>query len=135
MTINQISSAADHAIRAYKPNIILLHAGTNDLSRGENPPDPISDAPDRLGQLIDKCVSSNPDAAIIVAQIINAADSESESRIQKFNKAVPGIAEQRADEGHHVTVVDMSSLTTSYLADNFHPSDLGYSKSKFFPKA
>lgn len=130
-TINQISSAADHSITTYKPNIILLHAGTNDVSRGDNTPDPVSGAPDRLGQLIDKCVSRNQDAAIIVAQIINAKDGATESKIQAFNKAVPGVVKQRADDGHHVMVVDMSSITTSDLADDLHPSDAGYRKSKF----
>ena len=85
--------------------------------------------------MIDKCVSSNPDAAIIVAQIINAKDGGTESKIQAFNKAVPGVVKQRADGGHHVTVVDMSSITTSDLADGLHPSDAGYRKSKLPPNS
>lgn len=129
-TINEISSAADHAITTYKPNIILLHAGTNDLDRGGKEKDPIPGAPDRLGQLIDKCVSSNPDAAILVAQIINAEDGLTESNIQTFNKAIPGLVKQRADQGHHVSVVDMTSITTGDLSDGLHPSDAGYRKSK-----
>ena len=129
-TINEISSAADHAITTYKPNIILLHAGTNDLDRGGKEQDPIPGAPDRLGQLIDKCVSSNPDAAILVAQIINAEDGLTESNIQTFNKAIPGIVKQRADQGHHITVVDMTSINTGDLRDGLHPSDAGYRKSK-----
>ena len=129
-TINQISDAANHAITTYKPNVILLHAGTNDLDRGTNPPDPISEAPDRLGQIIDKCINSNQDAAIFVSQIINAADAGTESRIQTFNKAVLGVVDQRAQEGYHAMTVDMTSITAGDLADGLHPTDAGYRKSK-----
>ena len=132
-TINEISIAANEAITSDRPNLILLHAGTNDLNRGNNPPDPISKAPDRLGQLIDKCISSNPDAAIIVAQLIAAADPGSESKIQTFNAAVPGIVDSRARAGHHCMVTSMESITASDLIDGLHPTDAGYRKSKCSP--
>lgn len=129
-TINEISNAANDAITSDRPNVILLHAGTNDLDRGDNPKDPISKAPDRLGQLIDKCISSNPDAAIIVAQIINAADPGTEYRIRTFNAAVPGVVNSRASAGHHCMVTSMESITAGDLIDGLHPTDAGYRKSK-----
>ncbi|KAL8797126.1 MAG: hypothetical protein Q9195_000593 [Heterodermia aff. obscurata] len=127
-TINEISGAANDVITSDRPNIILLHAGTNDLNRGDHPLDPISEAPERLGLLIDKCISSNPDAAIIVAQIINAADPGTESRIQAFNAAVPGIVDARARAGHHCMVTSMESITADELIDGLHPTDAGYRK-------
>ena len=132
-TINEISIAANEAITSDRPNLILLHAGTNDLNRGDHPPDPISKAPDRLGKLIDKCISSNPDAAVIVAQIIAAADPATQSRIDTFNAAVPGIVDSRARAGHHCMVFSMESITANDLIDGLHPTDAGYRKSKYSP--
>jgi len=83
-------------------------------------------APDRLGSLIDQCIQGNPDAVVIVAQIVNSGDSATEARIQTFNNAIPGVVAQRANAGHHVVVVDMRSVTTAYLKDDLHPNDAGY---------
>lgn len=96
-----------------------------------NPPtasEPYSSAPDRLGSLIDQCIQGNPDAVILVAQIINSRNAGTESRIETFNNAVPGVVAQRANAGHHVMVVDMRSVTTNYLFDDLHPNDAGYKK-------
>ena len=83
-------------------------------------------APQLLGSLIEQCIRGSPDAAILVAQIINAANAGTESRINTFNDAVPGVVAQRANAGHHVMVVDMRSITTDHLADGLHPNDEGY---------
>lgn len=83
-------------------------------------------APDRLGSLIDQCIQGNPDAVVIVAQIVSSGDSATEARIQTFNNAIPGVVAQRANAGHHVVVVDMRSVTTAYLKDDLHPNDAGY---------
>jgi len=125
-TINQIAVNARKSLFE-RPNVILIHAGTNDLNN--NPPaDPYDSAPARLGALIDEVVAACPDAAVLVAQIINAANPDSEARIQNFNAQIPGLVTERANAGQHVMVVDMSSVTTSFLKDGLHPSDAGYSK-------
>ena len=96
-----------------------------------NPPvasEPYNTAPDRLGSLIDQCIKGSPNAAILVAQIINSGNAATESRIETFNNAIPGVVTQRADAGHHVMVVDMRSITTNYLKDDLHPNDAGYKK-------
>lgn len=127
-TIVQIASAAAHAISVDHPNVILLHAGTNDMNQSPPSGGSYADAPQRLGSLIDQCIRGSSDAAILVAQIISAADAGTESRINTFNDAIPGVVAQRTNAGHHVMVVDMRSITTEYLADGLHPNDVGYQK-------
>lgn len=83
-------------------------------------------APDRLGSLIDQCIQGNSDAVILVAQIVSSGDPATETRIETFNNAIPGVVAQRANAGHHVMVVDMRSVTTAYLKDDLHPNDSGY---------
>ena len=125
-TINQIAGFANLSLPE-RPNIVLLHAGTNDLNN-DPPAGPYAEAPERLGALIDGIGSECPDATILVAQIINAANSSTESRILEFNKQVPRVVFQRAKTGRHVRVVDMRSITTKYLKDGLHPTDAGYEK-------
>lgn len=123
-TINQIAGFAWNSL-SERPNVILLHAGTNDLNN-PYPTDPYSSAPDRLGSLIDEVVGACPDAAVLVAQIIGSANTDTQSRIDSFNSQVPGVVAQRANQGQHVMVVDMRSVTANDLSDGTHPTDAGY---------
>ncbi|KAL8897458.1 MAG: hypothetical protein Q9192_002561 [Flavoplaca navasiana] len=124
--ILQIADKAKRSQRSLDPNIILLHAGTNDLNA--SPPDDPSHAPDRLGSLIDQIVADTPDAVVLVAQIIQAADAATKSRIQAYNNAIPNAVNRRAISGHKVTVSDFRSITVADLKDGLHPNDAGYQK-------
>lgn len=109
----------------YRPNVILLHIGTNDFDV-DKPKETIEDAPERLGGLIDELVLVCPDATILVAQLIHATNPLYENRIQLFNNEVPRIVAKRANAGHRVMVSDFRSITKKYLADGIHPTDTGY---------
>ncbi|KAH7398628.1 SGNH hydrolase-type esterase domain-containing protein [Phaeosphaeria sp. MPI-PUGE-AT-0046c] len=127
-TISQIRGVVARGL-ALKPNVILLHAGTNDLNRGNPSSEPDAQAPTRLGQLIDDCLKAVPNAVVIVAKIIPSKSANLNNTIKKFNDAIPAIVAARVAKGSNVSVVDMSVLNTgSDLSDNLHPSAAGYSK-------
>ena len=106
-----------------RPNVVLLHAGTNDLNAPLEP----DTAPDRLASLIDQVIAGCPDAAVLVAQLIPSSDNVTQARIATFNNAIPGIVAERANAGKHVMVVDMPAVfTTRFLFDSLHPNDDGY---------
>ena len=106
-----------------RPNVVLLHAGTNDMDRNIDP----DTAPDRLGSLIDQIIEACPDVAILVAQIVPSSKADTQTRIVTYNKAIPGVVAQRVNNGKHVRVVDMSAVvTTDDLYDGLHPNDEGY---------
>lgn len=124
--ITQIAEKAKQYMPDLDPNIILLHAGTNDLN--ESPAIDPPHAPDRLGGLIDQLIGDAPDAAILVAQIIHAHEPRTETLINPYNDAIPGVVDQRVKNGHKVMVVDMRSITEADLKDGLHPNDAGYQK-------
>ncbi|KAF2499251.1 SGNH hydrolase [Lophium mytilinum] len=109
-----------------KPNVVLLHAGTNDLDRVPPSNEPYADAPTRLGTLIDQVLKALPESVVLVAQIINAKDAATEARIKTYNAQVPAVVKQRADDGWKVAVVDFSSVTKDELIDGLHPTPVGY---------
>ncbi|OAK98509.1 SGNH hydrolase [Phaeosphaeriaceae sp. SRC1lsM3a] len=127
-TINQIRGVVARGL-ALKPNVILLHAATNDLNRGNPSNEPDAQAPTRLGQLIDDCLKAVPNAVVIVAKIIPSKNANLNNVIKKYNDAIPAIVADRVAKGSNVSVVDMSVLNTgSDLSDNLHPSVAGYAK-------
>ncbi|KAL8999848.1 MAG: hypothetical protein Q9169_001389 [Polycauliona sp. 2 TL-2023] len=121
-----MSNNAKISQHSLDPNIVLLHAGTNDLKEPV-PVDP-SHAPDRLGALIDQIIAASPDAVVLVAQIISNANAAAESRIQAYNNAIPGLVKSRVESGHKIMDLDFRSIGNADLKDGIHPTDAGYQK-------
>jgi lysophospholipase L1-like esterase len=119
-TISQIRGVASGGL-AFRPNVVLLHAGTNDLNRGNPASEPNSDAPKRLGALLDDVLKAVPNAVVIVAKIIPAKNSGLAANIKTFNNALPAIVAERVKKGSKVSIVDMNVLSLSELSDDLHP--------------
>ncbi|KAF2167986.1 carbohydrate esterase family 3 protein [Zasmidium cellare ATCC 36951] len=127
-TISEIALAAKLTLSlAQCPNVILLHAGTNDMNN-DPPRQPYNTAPERLGDLLDELLSVVPETTIIVAQIIQSSNAGTKDRIPVFNDAVPDVVAQRTDKGAKVQLVDLSSIGVDGvdLVDGLHPNDTGY---------
>ncbi len=119
-TISQLSPLIPSPALDGKPNIILLHIGTNDIGYR----DPTLMAT-RLDALIDKLVTNSPDALIVVAQITTAR-TDNDTR-DAYNAKIPGIVQTRAAKGQHIISVDMNKIPMADLAsDGVHPNDQGY---------
>jgi lysophospholipase L1-like esterase len=123
-TIDQIATYT--SAYGQRPNVILLHAGTNDLNLRLDP----ATAPQRLDSLIEKLISACPDATIIVARIIPSTHPGLAALISVFNRAITELIEQRvAQREQRVMVVDMpSGVKPEDIVDGLHPGDGGYDK-------
>ncbi|WP_260859950.1 FG-GAP-like repeat-containing protein [Streptomyces cupreus] len=124
--ISSIARAASCSVAKSRPNVVTLHAGTNDM-RDEYVSD-LATAPDRLGVLIDQILNSSPNATVLVATLVPATKENLQPRIDAYNAQVRTLVEQRRSHGWHVRLVEMTSVTTADLAQPAHPSDKGYLK-------
>ncbi|MDO0924178.1 ricin-type beta-trefoil lectin domain protein [Streptomyces sp. TG1A-8] len=122
--IDQIAGIADSVLAQYRPNVVTLEIGTNDLNQNYQVPT----ATDRLHALIDQITADAPDATVLVGTLIVSTNSTEEPNRPAFNRAIPGIVQTEQAAGKHVRLVDMSALTTADLADALHPNDSGYRK-------
>ncbi|MEV4365028.1 GDSL-type esterase/lipase family protein [Nonomuraea sp. NPDC049625] len=64
--IGEIAAFACCTVPRYQPNVITLHAGTNDLNRNYNLPA----APTRLKKLINQALTHSPRATVLAAKLI-----------------------------------------------------------------
>jgi lysophospholipase L1-like esterase len=123
--IDEISASGNAEITGTpKANVFLLHAGTNDMAQNDN----VTNAPARLGGLIDKIILSNPDALVLVAQIIANGNSTINDRIKAYNQALPAIVSARSRAHPNVRLVNMDAVLVEDLPDNTHPNENGYTK-------
>ncbi len=124
--IDQIANDIALWLIQYRPDILLLHIGTNDIGQAYE----LEDAAVRLGQLIDQINALFPMTTLLVAQIIPRADDPFKNQqTQVYNMALPDLVQERALQGLPVQLVDMYDVVSIHnLADELHPNDTGYRK-------
>lgn len=122
--IDQIAGIADSVLAAYRPNVITLEIGTNDLNQNYQVPT----ATDRLSALIDQITTDVPDATVLVGTLIVSTNATEEPNRPAFNAKLSGMVQAKQAAGKHVRLTDMSALTTADLSDQLHPNDNGFSK-------
>ncbi|MFE0256319.1 ricin-type beta-trefoil lectin domain protein [Streptomyces sp. NPDC059010] len=122
--IHQIAALTDAVLTRYRPNVVTLHIGTNDLNESYQ----VSTATARLRSLVEQVTAAAPDATVLVASLVVSTSGSEEQYRAAYNQAIPQIVNDAQASGKHVAYVDMSSLTTADLADTLHPNDSGYQK-------
>ena len=125
-----ISALFPAAIGTYKPNIVLLMIGTNDVDTD------VTDIPARLANLMNTILNADPKLLLVVAQIVpqqRALPDTKNMQVEAFNAAIPALVQTRANAGKHVALVDMYRLFTTVpnfstllLADRLHPTPEGF---------
>ena len=122
--IADIAGIADSVLATHRPNVVLLHLGTNDMAGNIDP----AGAPARLGGLIDQIFAASPDVTLLVSTIVPSGFPGIQARIAAYNQAVPGVVAARQQAGKHVGLVDMGQVTVADVPDGLHPNDIGYDK-------
>jgi lysophospholipase L1-like esterase len=114
------------AFSTTKPDVILMHYGTNDLWNGISPTDILS----AYSAVVDRARSVNPKIHFIVAQLIPLNPSGCggcAARVPPLNAAIPGWASGKATEASTITVVDQWTgfNSASDTDDGVHPNLAG----------
>ncbi|KAE9379471.1 carbohydrate esterase family 3 protein, partial [Stipitochalara longipes BDJ] len=122
--ISQIAGFANQSL-PQRPNLILLMAGTNDMIKDVDP----TNAPQRLGNLLDECLAACPDVVLITAQLTPTTNATATAFMDVFNPTIPGLVASRVKAGKKVLTVDMRDyVNTTELKDGVHPTDFGYNQ-------
>ncbi|EME86679.1 carbohydrate esterase family 3 protein [Pseudocercospora fijiensis CIRAD86] len=112
-----------------KPNVVFIHAGTNDCDDILPQPKSAEAAASNVGKLIDMVVHAVPNVTVLVAQIITS-DVPGKEFMPMINRGIREVVAARADAGFKVMTVDMSRIGVdgTDLADGLHPNPQGYRK-------
>ena len=107
------------------PDIVLLHAGTNDLLRGIAP----SKIAGKLQKIIVQLRQANPQVAVFIAEIIPIRGME--SQVADLNSRIRTLAGQLNSASSPVISVDQFSgfdVNADLKTDGIHPTESGFVK-------
>ncbi|MDI6097512.1 SGNH/GDSL hydrolase family protein [Actinoplanes sp. NEAU-A12] len=120
-TVDQIAAQVDHRLAESEPDVVLLHAGTNNITRSEDP----AAVAGKLSALIDRVRTRVPDAQVYVATIIGTAVGSEVAANRAYNALIPGLVRAKGPQVH---LVDQSTVTGLDIYDRHHPNAFGYRK-------
>ncbi|KAH8679571.1 SGNH hydrolase-type esterase domain-containing protein [Tricladium varicosporioides] len=125
--IAQIGAATRAAAPKFKPNLVLIDAGTNNCNGGGT----IPDAGANVTSLINDIYRLSPGATVILTTVlVNSVAAQDACRVD-INKQYTTLASTLQATGAKLVLVDMRGpagpLVTD-LADGRHPNDVGYQK-------
>jgi lysophospholipase L1-like esterase len=111
----------------YRPNIVLMHAGSNDMFQGQD----VTSTINELSQLIDRIRAANPYVKILLAKLIPPTEWNGRlTRINALNNAIPGLVSRKHTTQSPVVLVDQTvgfnASTDTY--DGVHPNEVGERK-------
>ncbi|BCJ54747.1 hypothetical protein Asp14428_62220 [Actinoplanes sp. NBRC 14428] len=131
-TIDQLTGITDSVMDTYKPNLVLLHIGTNDMNENVD----AAGAPARLSRLMDRIFARDRDVTLVLSTLVPSTIPATEGRIFEFNKSLPQVVADQRRKDRHVWLVDNWDVMTGCsgdrpecdLADFLHPNDRGFRK-------
>lgn len=119
---DQLLSSLPMWLQMYTPDIVLVHAGTNDMFMGNA----VAGTVTELKSIIDVLRNDNPEVTILLAKIIGTTAPEN-ARIVELNSHIDGIAAEKNTDQSRVIVVDQftgfNPATDAY--DGKHPNSAG----------
>jgi lysophospholipase L1-like esterase len=124
-TIAQIAARVGTWLADYKPDVILLHIGTNDILKKVS----AARAERQVAGLISR-ITTLSDAKLYVATIIPLKNRRENAIVRAYDTALAATVRLDVAAGRHVRLVDMYDAvsTTDLGPDGVHPTAGGYAK-------
>jgi lysophospholipase L1-like esterase len=131
--INQIAESAPGWIATYRPDIVLLMIGTNDIGLS---PTPIPDVPAALSELsaLVDLILGSPVKPRLILSSIPPVNLPWNSYVIQYNEGIQRLVQEKAGSGFKIYFNDAYSAMTMQDLDLFdgvggaHPSATGYTK-------
>lgn len=128
--IDQVHEHATHIIPETKPNLFILHVGTNDcLQKWDT-----GNLAARMGEFVDYLLATSPRATVIMSTLITNTVPDTEPCILDVDSQIRGVASAFKGEGKPIVLAEMHysqglpgrPQPSDISPDGTHPFDPGY---------
>ncbi len=125
-TADNVLAEVDGWARAFTPDVVLLHIGSNDALRGHDTAETL----DELGAIVARLRAANPRVSVLLALLVPTRRVADNRRIEALNAGIPGLAARLDNAASRVVVVDHYSGfdAKTDTRDGIHPNAAGEEK-------
>ena len=111
---------------AARPDVVLIHAGSNDIDQGQT----IASTRDDLSSLIDQLRLGQPTLTVLLAQLIPTTNLTNNSNYTTLNALLPALAQLKTTAQSPVIIVDQNTgfNAATETTDGVHPNAAGEEK-------
>lgn len=128
----QLANGIDNWLASSTPDIVLLHAGTNGITRNSLNFDPNTaqwgSQVNDVQTLLQSIVNFNPNTYVIVADIINKRTPDTQTSV--FNEQLNLMLQTIFGNNSRISIVDFENLLDADPANNYsdavHPAEPGF---------
>lgn len=115
---------AKPALLIYKPNVVLINAGTNDATANNQ----VDTTGNRMRDMIMECFIRVPGTVVILSTLI--PNAKAPAQIDAVNVQYRNVAAQLKAQGFHIILAEMDDgfITIDDIWDGTHPYLLGFQK-------
>ncbi|WP_409485518.1 SGNH/GDSL hydrolase family protein [Arsenicicoccus dermatophilus] len=119
--LDQLTPRAYTSVRYYRPDVVVLLAGSNDLEQGHG----AATATTRMNTLLDTIAGAKPGTRVVVNTLPPDTWAPAD-QITAFNRALPGVVARQQRLRRPVVLSDVAGvITTAETLDGCHPDDVG----------
>ena len=125
--VDQIYAKANASVPTWKPNVILVNAGTNDCAQDRD----IDHAGDRVLAMLEHLYAMSPSATVLLSSLIVNKNAAVDGRVLNVNAQYRAVAAGLRAKGRRLVYVEMHGPDGPLAGDMFddtHPNDNGYRK-------
>jgi lysophospholipase L1-like esterase len=122
--VEQINNEAKPALLIYKPNVVLINAGTNDATLNNQ----VDTTGNRMRDMIMECFIRVPGTVVILSTLI--PNTQTPENFASINNQYRNVAAQLRAQGFHIILAEMNDgfITIDDIWDGTHPYLLGFEK-------
>ncbi|KFY70309.1 hypothetical protein V499_09272, partial [Pseudogymnoascus sp. VKM F-103] len=122
--IAEVAGHAEFALSTFKPNAVLINAGTNDATKDHD----VSTAGDRMKDMIMNCFIKVPSTVVILSTLL--PNSIAPGKVAEINDQYRNIAAKFRNDGFHIILAEMDDgfISINEIFDKTHPNPSGYQK-------
>ena len=125
---NDILAKLKSYLQQSRPEAVLLHIGTNDVSLGDH----YGTVTNEIAAIVDTILAFNPRTKVYLSTLIPRRDAK-QSVTLNVNAGLPEVVAERAQQGSKIFLVDNSAAflanpnwAAEWMIDHVHPNDAGY---------
>ncbi|WP_407525431.1 GDSL-type esterase/lipase family protein [Methylobacterium oryzisoli] len=121
---DDLAEQLPNLLTTYRPETILLMAGTNNVLQETTPQNTVRTA---LATMLDQVTAFNPATHVYVATILPLSSDEN-GEVDAVNTVIRAEVANAILSGQNVSLVEMAGFTTDDLFDGIHPTEAAYQR-------